>query len=277
MSNSSRRRKKSNALNKFFDKIFVISLYDKTERWNKVSDMFKKRSIQVERFVAIDGRCKDQGAKGCLDKIKTFEMSFGVTIPIKKGQKLIEIVPAASLLISTILILREMVKKKWKHILICEDDIEIKPNLLSKFEKGVKELGNTSWDLLYLGVGQEGGYQEISNQKSKETPFPSQLNEHYDFNIYVTDERDLRMPCDSCIPFSKHITRTTSQGGNWCYAYSLSGAKKMLKLINNTTNNHIDQLIQKYTESGRLVSYAFDPPLVMHEKGRNSSDIPWTW
>lgn len=277
MPNSSRRRKKSNALNKFFDKIFIISLYDKTERWNKVSDMFKKRSIQVERFVAIDGRCKDQGKQGCLDKLKTFELSFDVTIPLDTDIPLTELVPACSLTIGTILILREMVRKKWKHVLICEDDIELKPNLLSKFEQGVKELRNKSWDLLYLGSGYKSGVKGLSNQKSKLTPFSSQYNEHYDYGVYVADERDLRITCDKCTPFSEHLTYSYSPGGTWAYGISLKGAKKMLKLLDNNAGNHIDQLIQDYTSRNKIIAISFDPPIIMHEKGRTGSDIPWVY
>ena len=67
---SRKRSPKSNPfINKFFDKIFVISLYDNFSRWEKVAKQFKNRKIDVERFVTVDGRCKNQTSKECLQKL----------------------------------------------------------------------------------------------------------------------------------------------------------------------------------------------------------------
>tara|TARA_A100001011_G_scaffold399884_1_gene510787 strand:+ start:2105 stop:2938 length:834 start_codon:yes stop_codon:yes gene_type:complete len=267
--------------NNFFDKIFVISLFDKTERWKKVSKQFSNRGIKVERFVAIDGRCKDQGKKGCLDKLKTFEMAYGVRIPYDKRIPLKELIPASSVTIATILMLRQMVKKKWKHMLICEDDIELTKSIKSKFEAGIKELGKKKWDVLYLGCGGTCGNIGISHENSKKKKLSNIAKSIGE--VYVDDIRDLRIPCEGyCPPISDHLSWAFSPGGGWCYAYSLSGAKKMLKLIDNNAAEHIDQLLMKYTENGDLRSIAFDPPIVMHEKleiesdgSRKGSDIPW--
>ena len=163
-------RKKSNprgtvTLNKFFDKIFVISLFDKLERYTKVSDQFKAINTKIERFVAVDGRCKDQGEKGCLDKLRSFEMGYNVRIPVYKDTNLREIVPAASLTIGTIVLLRNMVKNKWSTMLICEDDVELTPDLVQKFSAGVREMGSRRWDVLYLGCGNRCGNEGVSYEK----------------------------------------------------------------------------------------------------------------
>ena len=73
-----------NFFNKFFDKIFVISLYDATQRYEKVEKQFEARKIAIQRFIAIDGRCKNQGDKVCKDKLTTFEMIYNVKISNKK-------------------------------------------------------------------------------------------------------------------------------------------------------------------------------------------------
>jgi hypothetical protein len=62
-------------------------------------------------------------------------MSYNVTIPRPKKMKLQELVPTSSLTIGTILILRKMIKKKWKRILICEDDVELGRNIENRFKK----------------------------------------------------------------------------------------------------------------------------------------------
>ncbi len=54
----------------------------------------------------------------------------------------------------------------------------------------------------------------------------------------------------------------------------------MLKLLGDSpakVDNHIDNIIQNFTDNGELLAYAFDPPIVWHEGGsiRSDSDIPW--
>ena len=271
----------NNSFNSFFDKIFVISLYDNTKRWKNVDNAFKRRHIKVERFVAIDGRCKTQGRQGCLDKLNSFEMAYNVKIPIKKGMRLQELVPASSLTIGTILLLREMVKKKWKHMLICEDDIHFVPDVVRRFKQGIKELGRKKWDILYLGCGNQCGTRGMSENKTRKTKYISPWNENRAISdkFYVNLKDDLRMMCDDkeCYPISEHLSRAYNTGGTWCYAYSLAGAKKVLQLINNNAGNHIDQLLQILSRRKKLMAVAFDPPIVLHEdlrKGR-VSDIPW--
>lgn len=264
--------------NKFFKKIFVINLYDNDERWKQVEKQFKNRKIKVERFIAVDGRCK-KGEKDCLQKLKSFELTYNVKIPIKKNSKLSKILPAASLTIGTILLLRAMVKNKWKHILICEDDILLSRGISNKFKKGIKEIGGKKWDLLYLGAGGECGYKDVSWDEKYKYKSPWNDNGSLDDVFYVKHINDLRVPCDieDCPPFSDNISNVNFCGGTWCYAYSLSGAKKVLKLIDDNANNHIDQILMKATRKNKIKVLAFDPPIVWHENLRDGrkTDIPW--
>jgi hypothetical protein len=68
-------------------------------------------------------------------------------------------------------------------------------------------------------------------------------------------------------------------GGSWCYAFSLKGAKKFLKLIDNDAGNHVDQIYQKLPNKGGIMPVAFNPPIVWHEGGaiRSDTDIPWEY
>ena len=265
-------------MNEFFDRIYVINLFDKIDRWNKVSKQFKSRKIHAERFIAIDGRCKDQPIEACKAKLKTFEMIYNVKLPFTKNYK--EMIPASSLTIGTILILRNMVKNKYKHILICEDDIELGDNFEKNFLQGIKEINKTKhkdkWDILYLGCGNECGNNGISYDKSKHNNHLSTLSRFYG-DMYVHNKDDLRKVCTpECNQITKHISIPNNAGGGWCYAYSLKGAKKMLKLIGDNASEHIDQIYQK---TGRMSVLSFDPPIVWHEGGaiRTDSDIPWEW
>ena len=284
MNNKKRSRRsrtsKTNIFKTFFNKIFIISLYDQVKKFEKVEKQFKNRGIKVDRFIAIDGRCKKEGDKACKDKLNSFEISYGVTISNKNKLPLKELIPASSLTIGTLLLLRKMVKEKWKHILICEDDIELTQSFNEKFNKGLKEIGDYKWDILYLGCGDSCGIKGISEEKTIENKYMSEVGEIYDWEYYVSNKNDLRRPCDNCKEFSEHISIPETAGGTWCYAYSLSGAKKILKLIDNDVGNHIDQILKhNMGPKNKIKALAFDPPIVYHEHiiSREGSNIPWSW
>ena len=268
-------------MNDYFDKIYIINLYDKVARWKKVSSQFKRRGIKVERFIAIDGRCKTQGLSVCKAKAKTFEMSYSVTLNwVGEGylaKDLYEMIPASSLTIGTVLLLRQQVKNGWKRMLICEDDIELGRKMQEKFKKGIKQLPDT-WDLLYLGCGNKCGTSGISWEQNFKHKHLSDYAKFYDDEYYVKYKTDLRTPCDKgCDPVNDYVSIAREPGGTWCYAYSLKGAKKMLKYIDNNCFNHIDSIIKEATKTGKMKAFSFDPPIVMHEGGaiRSDSDIPW--
>ena len=44
---------------KSLPKIYVINLKDRPDRWEKIDVQFKKQDINVDRFIAVDGRCKN--------------------------------------------------------------------------------------------------------------------------------------------------------------------------------------------------------------------------
>ena len=287
------RKSKSN-FTKFFNKIFVINLFDHKKKWLKVRNQFKKRNIEVERFVAVDGRCKNMGAQACIDKMNTFCMSYDVSInPKQRNQnnelmKLKEIIPVSSLSIGTLLLLRNQVKHKWKHMLICEDDIELTKDLESKFNQGIKELKGKSWDLLYLGCGGLCGNEGLSYKKDKDHKYSSVYalpGIDYIDELYLHHPNDLRMYCENkndCKQVSPHLTKLNgNHGGTWAYAWSLQGAKKFLKYMkarNNVVSQHVDQTINDFVRGGAK-AYSFNPVIIHHEllQVNRKTDIPWKW
>ena len=274
----------SNEINKFFDKVYVINLFDKEERWKKMEKQFKNRKIKVERFIAVDGRCKTQGKEGCIAKMKTFEMVYSIKISNKNKYPLQEVVPAASLTIGTVVLLRDMVKTGYEHILICEDDIELGRSFSSNFKRGIDELKGTkfeNWDVLYLGCGHKCGNSGVSLEKTSINKYLSTATQTnaYDYEIYLKHPNDLRTVCDEgeCPEISEHMSVPGKAGGSWCYAFSLKGAKKFLKLIDNDAGNHVDHIYQTLENKGGIKAVAFNPPIVWHEGGgiRADTDIPW--
>ena len=287
-------RKSKNIFNAFFDKIFVINLFDHKKKWLKVRNQFKKINIKVDRFVAVDGRCKNMGNQGCIDKMKAFCISYDITInPNQRNQnnelmKLKEIIPASALSIGTLLLVRNQVKNKWKHMLICEDDIELTKHLETKFKEGIKQLGNRPWDLLYLGCGGLCGNKGLSVTKDKQHKYSSVYTlpgiEYID-ELYLEYPNDLRMYCEdkkNCREITPNITKINgNHGGTWCYAWSLQGANKFIKYMkkrDNVVSQHIDQTINDFVKKGAK-AYSFNPVLVYHEliQVNRKTDIPWKW
>lgn len=277
-----RRQKRTNgkySINEFFNKIFIINLEDKVERWKKVTARFKRNNVKYTQFKAVDGRCKTDAE--CRKKRALFMKKYKVKMALGE-YPLKELLPASSLTIGTILILREMVENRWERVLICEDDIVFGRELHTRFKKGVQELEKylPDWDVLYLGCGSYCGYRGVSKTKTGKNKYKSTLMKFYpDTGIYVEYRDDLRNPCGDCPRISENLSRPAQPGGTWCYGYSLKGAKKMLKYINNQAGEHIDGLLWQGIIDGKLIAAAFDPPVVWHQSGafRLDSDIPWAY
>jgi hypothetical protein len=265
---------KNNKVNSYFSKIFIINLHDKTTRWNKVTSRFIKKGIKYQRFEALDGRCKTD--KECKEKRKNFEKEYKVKISRSVNT------PVASLMIGIISLLRKQVKNKWKHMLICEDDIVPSRNFNTRFNKGVKELkdNHVEWDMLFLGCGGECGHKGVSWDKTAKNKYlTSWVIADPDEEYYVSTKDDLRWPCEEseCYPITQNISNTIRPGGGWSYSWSLAGAKKTLKLLNNKVDNHMDQKIIQAVDKGKIKAVAFDPPVIYHEAGavRPDTDLPW--
>ena len=281
----------SNEINKFFDKVYVINLFDKEERWKKMEKQFRNRKIKVERFIAVDGRCKSQGVAGCMAKLKTFEMVYSIKISKQTPKHINSMIPAASLTIGTIVLLRDMIKNNYDHILICEDDIELGRNFEKNFKRGIDELKGTkheNWDVLYLGCGGKCGNRGLSYDKTsaiKHMTTYNQIEALSNIEFYTEHPNDLRLPCgygeddDDCTEVTEHISIPYHAGGSWCYAFSRKGAKKFLELIDNDAGNHVDQIYQNLPNMGGIKALAFNPPIVWHEGGaiRADTDIPWIY
>ena len=259
-------------INKFFDRIFIINLWDKKDRFSKVSRVFKRNGVKYERYEAVDGRKNE-----LTDEEKRKELEKKYDIKIKKSIKS----TVASLVIGTLDILEMQIMNKWEHILICEDDVVFK-NIDEKFRSGVSDLPKR-WDLLYLGCGGRCGTVGISEEKTRENKHRTSLSIPYpeDSNWYVKHKDDLRTPCDDCkkVKGSDILSYASAPGGGWAYAVSLSGAKKLKKYIGGRITDHIDQLLISAVKEKKIKAIAFDPPIIYHEGGslRPDTTIEWEW
>ncbi len=251
-----------------------MNLEDKIERFHKVTKQFLKQKIKYNRFLAVDGRCNKKNKKECEEKKKMFEKQYKIKISKKLETT------AASHTIGMLEMLKMQIKNKWENMLICEDDIVLNKNLNDVLKDGIKELKKVvpNWDILYLGCGNQCGIEGISYDKTKENKYKTSMSiisKEYDW--YVSHKDDLRTPCDDCKKISKLLTIPSNPGGNWCHAFSLKGAKKLVKYIDNDLYDHTDQMLGELIRNNKFKIVAFDSPIVNHEAGalRPDSDIVW--
>ena len=275
--NPSHGMRKKSEMNKFFDKIFIINLDDQKDRLEKITERLSEYNIEFSRFPAIDGRCNKDPVI-CNRKRLEFQKDYDVKIP--KSMDL----PPASLTLGTVLMLREMIKKKWKRIAILEDDATITNNINERLREGIKEIKEVApnWDVLYLGCTQYCGSRGISREKTKENKYLTSINKFVKkANWYVEHKDDIRIPCDKdeCVQLSKNISIATYPAGGFGYAISLKGARKILKIINNNINDHMDGILPENIGNGKLKAISFDPPIINHYGGADRPDttLDWDW
>ncbi len=121
-------------INKYFDKIFVVSLDRKPEKFFKVKDKLDRLGIKFERFSAIDG----------------LYLEFD-TSNFKPGNGMIENQFALGCLMSHLEIIKISKSRGYKKILIFEDDILISKDIKLTIQN-LKDI--KSWKLLYFGSSQ---------------------------------------------------------------------------------------------------------------------------
>lgn len=131
-------------MNTYFDKIFIINLDRRNDRWKKMEHKLKKNNIHnYQRISAIDGEL-------CQNKIHEKHTLFCKMIqnsidskkqPLLKGE--------VGLILSTIEVLKIAIKNKYKRILLLDDDILFHKDFNNQFINIIKNVKD--WRLLYLG------------------------------------------------------------------------------------------------------------------------------
>jgi GR25 family glycosyltransferase involved in LPS biosynthesis len=130
-------------LNNFFNHIYCINLLHRTDRWEEMSKEFLKHFLTVERFEAING--KDIFQPG----LNRHAGAYGN-------------------LLTNIKIFEDAILKKYKSILIFEDDVHLNDNINERFWKKIEYLPD-DWNLLYLGGNNQfdwGSFEMITGDKT---------------------------------------------------------------------------------------------------------------
>lgn len=133
-------------INNFFEKIYLLNLDKRKDKFNKVSKKLIFRNIKFEKFSAIDGCSEEYNI--LWEKISNTYNDFDK----KLGRKALRSCGALGCLLSIESIIKDAKKKKYKNILIFEDDIIFHKNFNKEVTK-IKDIPD-DWALLYFGASQ---------------------------------------------------------------------------------------------------------------------------
>lgn len=142
-------------MNNYFDKIFCINLDRRTDRWDKVSKIFEKNNLIVERHSAFDGKKE-------------------LTLPY----------PSSAELAGTISHRDVILKAKelgLKNVLVFEDDVETVDDINNIFNN-IKNFIPKNWDMIYFGGNHVGGLIQ-------ENEYFFRCLRTYALHMYVVNEK----------------------------------------------------------------------------------------
>lgn len=136
------------SLNNVFDHIYILNLKEDKEKYNKTQKKLRKYNIKAERFEAVDGNLyKEEFEKRKKEWLKN---PLNV-LKYKKGWGLFRSYGAFGCLLSHIEIIRDAIKKKYRRILILEDDIILHKNFNIYFNDYYQQIKDKNWKFIMLG------------------------------------------------------------------------------------------------------------------------------
>lgn len=141
---------KINNLNDYFDNIYVLNLDKDTQRMKRMSNILNELNIKYERFPGIYGKDRIEEHS----KIKNLNNSIWENQHMSKVKnKISKNIGAFGCLLSHRAIIQDAINKKYKKILILEDDIMIYENFNKRLNE-ILPIISERWKLLYLGASQ---------------------------------------------------------------------------------------------------------------------------
>lgn len=219
-----------NQLNKFFDKIFVISLKKSEDRHSFVKSHLDE--LNFEFFWGVDGR------KFTLEELENKGIynhdQYNLNRIVKGEKPRLLNLGRVGCALSHLSIYRLIVKNNFQKVLILEDDIYIKKSISDKFEKAVSELPD-KWDLLYLG--HYGANSEYTFKSKIKYALHHMLSA---VNLRKYDPYEYRRLFQRS--YSEHISWAGAHWGTHAYAVTLEGAKKLIKYHQPITKE-VDNLL----------------------------------
>jgi glycosyl transferase family 25 len=235
------------ALNRWADRIFVVSLRRATDRRERIArrlaglrfeflDAFDKRELDRDRLVR----------EGTYDERRTraayrhrLDMSLGAIGCALSHRRLYE----------------RMVAERWDRMVVFEDDVIPRDATLALLPAAIAELP-PSWELCYLGYWQN----EVLTLGRRLRQASYVALSTVGLSRWRPGEALRLLPRD----FSPHLRRAGRHMCTHAYAVSREGARKLLEAQSPVALS-ADQLITSLVLQGRLEAYAAHPALFDQE------------
>ena len=161
-------------MDNYFDKIFIINLDHRTDRWKQSLLELQKFNIKnYERFSAIKPNLKEL-PKNYYDRLE---------VPSRLDTYKIG---AMGCKLSHYEVIKLSKQRNYKNILILEDDFKIEDDFISIFNKGISDL-TFDWHMLYLGGNNNQKPQKLNNSKIIHKCIETATTHAYAINFKVFD------------------------------------------------------------------------------------------
>ncbi len=128
-------------LDRFFERIFVINLDGRTDKWDAIQEKFREADItNYERFSAIK------------PDLSALSPEFYKEMSSKeKGRDERYLIGACGCKLSHIGVIELARQRGYRNALIFEDDVFFLENAADLIDKALTSLGERPWDMFYLG------------------------------------------------------------------------------------------------------------------------------
>ena len=134
------------SLGDFFDRIYCINLDRRQDRWERVSRLFERHSLTVNRVAAIDGQELDPAI-----------------LPSRESMRMVQPEQSIAAIVGGWLSHRRVIEdaraRSCRRILVLEDDVDFCDDILERF-KSLYPLVPKDWKLLYFGANHAVGGSE---------------------------------------------------------------------------------------------------------------------
>jgi len=241
------------ALNRWADRIFVVSLARAAERRERLRG--RLGGLRYELFDAVDKRDLDRerlARDGAYDESRTRapyrhrqDMSLGAIGCALSHRKLYE----------------DMVASGWDRMVVLEDDVIPRASTLALLPDALRELP-PSWELCYLGYWQN---EDISPGR-RLTQLVYAAIAPLGLSRWRPGEALRLLPRS----FSPHLRRAGRHMCTHAYAVSREGARK-LAALQTPVSYAADQLLTMAILQGRVEAYAAYPALFDQESMEHSA------
>ncbi|PKO47689.1 MAG: hypothetical protein CVU29_02270 [Betaproteobacteria bacterium HGW-Betaproteobacteria-22] len=148
----------------FFEYVCVINLDTRPDRWENMQVQFANLNIEnAHRFSAVSFDKLENNPPA--ENFKTYAMA-GLQRKNEDANAEHQIRAMWACLNSHLGVIQYAKSKKWPYVLILEDDCQFEPFTGKVMEFVAQQIGETVWDMLYLGGNQKKYGKRLSVSKN---------------------------------------------------------------------------------------------------------------